>query len=71
MKAIRDVAIIGLMLAILYMLWRLLQQDSQRNEPDGGASPEFVSRINRRTEDAQKRLNEKQQANQAANRLGR
>lgn len=63
--------IIALLLLIAYLLWRILQAlESPRND-SGGASPEFVGRVDAQTEDAKKRLQQKQQADLAANRLGR
>lgn len=69
-RAIDRILILSLTIALLLALYRLSKEQPLRNESFGGASPEFVNRIEAQTEDAKKRLQQKQQADLAANRLG-
>lgn len=49
----------------------LLYEKAQKSEDNGGASPEFVSRIEKQTSDMQKRFDEKIAQKEAISRLGR
>lgn len=68
MSALVDKAIIAMLAcAVCMLVWKLYRKEGENT---GGASPEFIDKINKQTDEGNERLNWKKQSDKAATRIG-